>query len=229
MAISNRYSSVARPDLIITECRFLIHFMPKEIRKLQLQFERDPTVGSKVMAISNRYSSLGDQTSSSPSIDSSSTPCKRASGNSSKSLTAIQRSDQKLWPFRTVTQAWCDQTSSSSSIHSSSSLWKRASGNSSKTFTAIQRSDQKLWPFRTVTQAWRDQASSSPSIHSSSSLWKRASGNSSKSLTAIQRSDQKLWPFRTVIQAWRDQTSSSQSVDSHPLHAKGHPETPVTV
>jgi hypothetical protein len=59
MAISNRYSSVARPDLIITECRFLIHSMAKDIQKLQLQFDRDPTVGSKVMAISNRYSSLG--------------------------------------------------------------------------------------------------------------------------------------------------------------------------
>jgi hypothetical protein len=68
-------------------------------------------------------------------------------------LTAIQRSDQKLWPFRTVTQAWRDQTSSSPSIHSSSTLWKRASGNSSKSLTAIQRWHQKLWPFRTVTQA----------------------------------------------------------------------------
>ena len=58
MAISNRYSSVARPDLIITECRFLIHSMPKDIRKLQLQLDRDATVGSKVMALSNRYSSL---------------------------------------------------------------------------------------------------------------------------------------------------------------------------
>jgi hypothetical protein len=58
MAISNRYSSLARPDLIITEYRFLIHSMPKDIRKLQLQFDRDPTVGSKVMVISNRYSSL---------------------------------------------------------------------------------------------------------------------------------------------------------------------------
>jgi len=32
--------------------------MPKDIQKLQLQFDRDPTVGSKVMVISNRYSSL---------------------------------------------------------------------------------------------------------------------------------------------------------------------------
>jgi len=32
--------------------------MAKDIWKLQLQFDRDPTVGSKVIAISNRYSSL---------------------------------------------------------------------------------------------------------------------------------------------------------------------------
>jgi hypothetical protein len=32
--------------------------MPKDIRKIQLQFDRDPTIGSKVMAISNRNSSL---------------------------------------------------------------------------------------------------------------------------------------------------------------------------
>jgi len=58
MAISNRYSSLARPDLIIAEYRFLIHSMQKGIQKLQYEFDRDPTVGSKVMAISNRYSSL---------------------------------------------------------------------------------------------------------------------------------------------------------------------------
>jgi hypothetical protein len=34
MAISNRYSGVARPDLIITEYRFLIHLMEKSIQKL---------------------------------------------------------------------------------------------------------------------------------------------------------------------------------------------------
>jgi hypothetical protein len=35
MAISNRYSSAARPDLIITDSRFLIHSMQKGIRKVQ--------------------------------------------------------------------------------------------------------------------------------------------------------------------------------------------------
>jgi hypothetical protein len=34
MAISNRYSSLARPDLIITEYRLLIDSMEKGIQKL---------------------------------------------------------------------------------------------------------------------------------------------------------------------------------------------------
>jgi hypothetical protein len=46
---------------------------------------------------------LSDETSSSPSCNSTSTPRKTASGNSCKSLREIQQSDQKLWPFRTGT------------------------------------------------------------------------------------------------------------------------------
>jgi hypothetical protein len=52
-------------------------------------------------------------------------------------LTAIQRSDQKLWPFQIVTQAWRDQTSSSPSINSSSTQWKTTSGKCSKSLIAI--------------------------------------------------------------------------------------------
>jgi hypothetical protein len=144
-------------------------------------------------------------------------------------LTAIQRSDQKLWPFRTVTRAWRDQTSSSSSINSSSTLWKRASGNSSKRLTAIQQSDQKLLLFHTVTQAWRDQTSSSPSIDSSSTPCKRASGNSSKSLTAIQRSDQKLWHFEPLLKPGATRPHLHRVSIPHPHSGKGHPETPVRV
>jgi len=58
MAISNRYSSLERPTLIITEYRFLIHSMQKVILKTPVRVYRDQTVGSKVMAISNRYSSM---------------------------------------------------------------------------------------------------------------------------------------------------------------------------
>jgi len=58
MARSNRYSCLARPDLFLTEYRFHIHYMEKGLRKLMKNFDRDPTIGSKVMVLMNRYSSL---------------------------------------------------------------------------------------------------------------------------------------------------------------------------
>jgi hypothetical protein len=48
--LSNRPSSLARPDLIIIEYQFLVHSMEKFIRKLLQKFDPDPTVGSKAMA-----------------------------------------------------------------------------------------------------------------------------------------------------------------------------------
>jgi hypothetical protein len=70
------------------------------------KFKRDPIVGSKAMAILTRYSSLAEQTSSSPSSHSIAIPRKTSYGNSCKKLSAIQRSDKKLWPFWPVTQVW---------------------------------------------------------------------------------------------------------------------------
>jgi len=120
MAISNRYSSVARPDIIVTECRFLIHSMPKDIRKLQLKFDHDPTVGSKVMAISNRYSNLARADLIITEYQFLIHSMENCFRKSCKSFIAIKRLDQKLWPLQTVTLAWRDHTSSSPSIDSSS-------------------------------------------------------------------------------------------------------------
>uniref|UniRef100_A0A2K1RA51 Ribulose bisphosphate carboxylase large subunit C-terminal domain-containing protein n=1 Tax=Populus trichocarpa TaxID=3694 RepID=A0A2K1RA51_POPTR len=72
-----------------------------------------------------------DETSASPSCDSTSTPRKPASGNSCKNLMAIKQSDQKLWPFRTGSLVWSDETSASPTIDSTSTPRKPASGNSS--------------------------------------------------------------------------------------------------
>jgi len=105
----------------------------------------------------------------------------------------------------------------------------RASGNSSKSLIAIQRSDRKLCPFRTVAQARRDQTSSSPSIDPLSAPWKRASGNSSKSMIAIQRSDRKLWPLDPSMKPVSTRPHHHRVSIPHPLHGKGHPETPVKV
>jgi len=58
MACSNCFSCLARPDLVLTEYRFHIHYMEKGLRKLRKNFDRDPTIISKVMVPMNRYSSL---------------------------------------------------------------------------------------------------------------------------------------------------------------------------
>jgi len=179
------------------------------------------------MAISNRHSSLGRPHLIITENQFLIHGMEKGTENSSKSWITIQRTDRKLWPFRPVHQAWLDQTSTSPRIDSSSAAWKKASENSSKSFIAIQRSDRKLWPFRPVHPAWLDQSSSSPRIHSSSTPWNRASGNSSKSLIAIPRSEQKLWPFRPVHPSTRPHHHRVSI--PHPLHGKGHPETPVKV
>jgi hypothetical protein len=58
MALTNRSSKLARPDLLITEYRIHIHYMEKGIRKLLKNLDLDLTVGSKVIASTNRYCSL---------------------------------------------------------------------------------------------------------------------------------------------------------------------------
>ena len=113
-------------------------------------------------------------------------------------MRAIQRSDQKLWPFRTGTLVSSDDTSASPSSNSTSTPRKRTSGNSCKHLRAIQRSDQKLWPFRTSTLVGSDETSGTPRSDSTSTPRKTASGNSCENFRVIQRSDQKLWPFRTA-------------------------------
>jgi hypothetical protein len=54
------------------------------------------------MAVSNRYSGRGDDTSASSSSDSTSTPRKTASGNSCKILREIQRQIKSHGPFERV-------------------------------------------------------------------------------------------------------------------------------
>jgi hypothetical protein len=87
----------------------------------------------------------GDDTSASPSSDSTSTPRKTTSGNSCKILREIQRWDQNLCPFRTGPLVAGDDTSASPSWDSTSTPRKTTSGNSCKILREIEWSDQKLW------------------------------------------------------------------------------------
>jgi hypothetical protein len=58
MAFTNRYSTLARPDILLTEYRIHIHYMEKGIRKLLQNLDPYLTVGSKVIAFTNRYYSV---------------------------------------------------------------------------------------------------------------------------------------------------------------------------
>jgi hypothetical protein len=61
MALFSCYSGAARQDLVLNEKGFQRLYKEIGLRKLLLNFERDPTVGSKVMAHFSGYSSLGRQ------------------------------------------------------------------------------------------------------------------------------------------------------------------------
>jgi hypothetical protein len=58
MGLSILYPDLERRDLHLTEWRFHIYSKENDIRKLLQRFEGDPTVGSKVMALSNPYADL---------------------------------------------------------------------------------------------------------------------------------------------------------------------------
>jgi hypothetical protein len=113
------------------------------------------------MALFSCYSGLVRQDVLFVQVDSIGTSRNTGSGNCCKTVRAIQRSDQKLWPISAVISIWGDKTSSSTSRHSIGTSRKTAFENYSRTLSAIQRSDQKFWPFSAVFPVWRDQISSS--------------------------------------------------------------------
>ena len=123
----------------------------------------------------------------------------KASANSLENFRVIQRSDQKLWLFRTGILVWSDETSGTSRCDSTCTPRKTASGNSCKILREIQQSDQTLWPFRTGFLVSGDDTSASRSSDSTSKPLKMASGNSCKILREMQRSDQNLWVCERVL------------------------------
>jgi hypothetical protein len=131
MAVSNRYTGLERRYLRIIEWRFHIYSS-----KYLMEIQR-----SDQMLCPFRTGSLvsSDDTSASPSSDSTCTPRKTASRNSCKNLIEIQRSDQMLWPFQTGTVVSTEYTSASSISICTSTPRKTASGNSCKNLMDIQR------------------------------------------------------------------------------------------
>ena len=166
--------------------------MENNLQKLLLESQRNPTVRSKVMVFLSRYSGLAPRDLLSPSSDSMDPFRKTTFKNSCKNLSAIQRSDQLLWPFWAITLVSPNQIPPWPSIDSISNPRKIAFGNSYKNLSMIQRLDQKLWLFWVVTLVWLDKTSPSSSIDSIATPRKTTFINSCKNLSVIQRSDKKL-------------------------------------
>jgi hypothetical protein len=135
-------------------------------------------VGSKFMAISNRYSGLDRRdlrlTEYRFHIYSKVNDVRKLFYN----FEGDPWSDQKLGSFRTGTLVWSDEYSASPRSDSTSTPRKPASGNSCKNLMAIKRSDQKLGPCRTSSLVWSDETSASPTSDSTSTPRKPASENS---------------------------------------------------
>ena len=152
------------------------------------------------MALFRRYSSLADQTTSSPSSDSKATIRKMASRTSCKNLNAIQRLEQLLWPFWPVTQGWPTrhprhlvgnpkQPQGNQLLETSVDILARSNGHT-----------KSYGHFDPFLRSCRLDLVASPISDSSTTQIKTASKNSSRNLSAIKRSDQNLWLFRDATQ-----------------------------
>jgi hypothetical protein len=140
--------------------------------------------------------------SSSLNSDSIAPPTKTASGNPCKNLSAIQRSEQKLWPFWADTQvrptrhprhrvAISYQTQGKQPLETAVKFWERSNSR-------IKR----YGPFEPILKV-ADQTSSSLNSDATAYQRKTASGKPWKNLSAIQRSDKMLWPFWANTQGCR--------------------------
>ena len=153
------------------------------------------------MALFSCYSGLARQDLLFHQVDCLRTSRKKGSGNYCKTLNAIERWDQKLWPISAVIPVWRHKTSSSCSRDSTCSTRKRASGNYCKYLSTIQQADQKLWPFSAVILVWRHKTSSSTSRDSIGSPRKRASGNYCKYFNAINGRIKSYGAFQLLLRS----------------------------
>jgi len=150
---------------------------------------------------------------------------KRASTNSCKILIAIQRSDQKLWPVRTVTLAWRDQTSSSSSIDSTSYIWKRHLETHIKFWSRPNGRIQSYGPFEPLLLP----GTTRPRPHRVSIIYPLyGKGHPQTHVKFWSRSNNRIkryGPFEPLLLPGATRPRPHRVTIPHPLYGKGHPQT----
>jgi hypothetical protein len=89
IALSNRYFGLDQRGLRLIDYRFHVYYKESGVQKLFYNFEGDPLSDHKLGSFRTGTLVWSDETSASPSSDSTSTPQKPASGNCCKNLMAI--------------------------------------------------------------------------------------------------------------------------------------------
>jgi len=90
------------------------------------------------MTLLNRYSSLADQSSSSPSSDSFPTPWNMTYGNSCKKIKSDPKVGSIVMAFLTCYSSLANQSSLSPGSNTIATLRKTATGNSCKNWSTIK-------------------------------------------------------------------------------------------
>jgi len=152
------------------------------------------------MALLRRYTSLADQTSSSPSSDSKATIRKTASGNSCKNLNEIQRLDKTLWPIWRVTQGWPTRPPRHLVGNPKQPYGKQPLETRVYNLARSNGHTKSYGHFDLFLRSCRLDLFASPSSDSSTTPMKTASKNSCKNLSVIKPSDQNLWLFWDATQ-----------------------------
>jgi len=147
------------------------------------------------MTLLRRYTSLADQTSSSPSSVSKATIRKTASGNSCKNLNAIQRLDKTLWPFLPVTQGWPTRPPRHLVGNPKQPYGKQPLETRVYNLARSNGHTKSYGHFDLFLRSCRLDLFALPSSDSSTTQIKRASKNSCRNFSAIKRSDYNLWLF----------------------------------
>src|SRR4030067_260153 len=174
MALTNRYSCLARRDFLHTENRFHIHYMEEGHVQTPLKF-RSRSNGRIKSYGPYEPLLLPGATRHPPLRVSIPHPLYR-NGHAETPVKFRSRSNGRIksyGPYEPLLLPGSTRDPPHRVSIPHTLYGKRASRNSCKIWIAIQRSDQKLWPLQTGTLAWRDETFSTPRIDSTSTIWKK--------------------------------------------------------
>ena len=215
MALTNRYSSLTRPHLLLTEYRFHIHFMEIRPPETPVKFRSRSNSRFKSYCL---YEPLIQPGATRPPPQRVSIPNPLyAKGHPETPVKFRSRSNVRIksyCPYEPLLQPGATRPPHQRVLIPHPLYGTGLPQTPVKILSRSNGRFKRYGPFEPLILP----GATTPPSHRVSIphplYGKKASGNSSKIWITIQRSDQKLWSLRTVTLALRDQISSSTSIDS---------------